>query len=87
MNNGLFRMLQACDCIKYGLEGAVGSDAKTLNIALGRLLDTMRDERTYDQSLITPYVLWLTDYRVKSCTREIRGDPYAVSDITMVHEP
>ena len=78
---GLLRLLQACENIKYGLESSIAdeSDKGTLHIALGRILDIARDNREYNQEDITKYVVWLMNYRMIRCKEQIKSSRNADS--------
>ena len=77
---GLLRLLQACENLKYGIENAVDESNKTtLHTALGRILDTARDNRTYNQEDITKYVVWLMKYRIARTAEQIKASREADS--------
>ena len=73
---GLQLMLQTCESLKAGLESTVMDevDKRTIDVALGRTLDAARDNRTYDQTIITRYVLWLSNYRQRKAVESYTGD-------------
>jgi hypothetical protein len=82
---GLHIILQTLEGLKVGLESDIEeSDKTTLDTTMGRTLDAVRDNREYNQEIITRYVMWLTNYRTKKAIREQQHDPYEVLPYTTI---
>jgi hypothetical protein len=72
--HGERQILAAVELLWGELEAAIdNNDRHTLDDCIGRVLDAMRDNRAFDQSLVTPYVVKLVEYRRKHA-RELYGD-------------